>query len=390
VIRPISPSGSLLRAFLPAAVRYWLTVFPAVRREVDGLRSQALRIPDPTLRTLALAALREERGNLEGAAAFAAFLPGTQRLRVVRALVAFQAAYDYADALSEQPTLQPMSNALRLHRALAAALSPCRLAGDYYSRSLAGDDGEYLTGLVERCASVVCGLPSYSAVAALTQAAARRIAIYQSLNLNESQGGRGALERWARARGGGHDEHSGLRWWEAAAAAGSSLVVFALIAAAASPGLEAGQARALANAYFPWIGALHTLLDSLADRSEDAQSGYRSFIDYYDSPAEAARRLQALACASLRMARTLPHGVRHSLILAAMVSFYVSSAEPRCPCARLARPLLLAAMGRLGRPSLLVMRARWRAGRIRRRRAARPRRRARRGRARDCGAAPRG
>ena len=89
-------------AFAAAATSYWLSVFPVVRREIARLRERASAIPDPVLRELALQAL-EKRGNMEGAAAFATLVPRPRRRAVVRALVAFQAAYNYVDMLAEQP-----------------------------------------------------------------------------------------------------------------------------------------------------------------------------------------------------------------------------------------------------------------------------------------------
>ncbi len=91
-------------AFISAARRYWLSVFPAVRRELRHWQLRANEIPDPVLRRLALDAQHHKRGNIEGAAAFAAFVEPASRPLVVRALVAFQTAYDYADILSEQPS----------------------------------------------------------------------------------------------------------------------------------------------------------------------------------------------------------------------------------------------------------------------------------------------
>jgi tetraprenyl-beta-curcumene synthase len=363
VVRLVPPSRSWLPAFASAAGSYWLSVFPAVGDEVRRWETRARTIPDPVLRGLALRALRDERGNLEGAAAFAAFVPCPHRQRVVRAAVAFQAAYDYADALSEQPNTRAIDNARRLHAALAAALGASREAPDHYRHNSRSDDGGYLRALTERCWGAVRVLPSYSAIAAPAQEAAERMAIYQSLNLAEAQGGREALERWALAGG---PARNGLHWWEAAAATGSSLVVFALIAAAASPDLSGRDVEALTYAYVPWIGALHILLDSLIDRAEDAESGYRSFIDYYSSPQHAACRLQAIAARSARLARALPCSAQHSLMLAAMVSFYLAATDSRSPHSRLARPAVLTAMGEPAIPTMLVMSARRRAARLRR------------------------
>ena len=114
---------SLAGAFAGAALRYWLTVFPRVSSELRHWRRSAKRIADPGLRRLALESLAK-RGNMEGAAAFATFVPWRARGSVIRALVAFQAIYNYADLLAEQPSEDPVGNARDVHQALLMALDP--------------------------------------------------------------------------------------------------------------------------------------------------------------------------------------------------------------------------------------------------------------------------
>jgi tetraprenyl-beta-curcumene synthase len=353
-----------LSAFIAAAGRYWLRVFLIVNREILAWENRALEIPDPSLRSLAITALRCERGNLEGAAAFAAFLPAAHRVRVVRASVAFQAAYDYADALSEQPSADPIGNSLALHTVLYDALGGSVTGVDYYRlHTHKGDDG-YLCHLREVCRSAVHSLPFYGTVAGAAQDAAHRIAVYQCLNLSESQGGRKALSRWARAN---TPTGSDLRWWETAAAAGSSMLVFALIACAAEPPLQVSEITALTVAYFPWIGALHTLLDSLVDESEDLHTGHRSLLDYYRCPQEAAQRISAIASEARHRAQVLPKSARHRMILAAMTSFYLSAAPTHSPYVNLIGPDVLACMGKLARPTMLIMRTRRKTAELERR-----------------------
>ena len=69
------------------------------------------------------------------------------------------------------------------------------------------------------------------------------------------------------------------------------MAVFALIAAA-SRGLLPGEAPNIEHAYFPWIGALHTLLDSLIDRPEDLASGQHSLVAHYSSAQATAERMR--------------------------------------------------------------------------------------------------
>ena len=49
----------------------------------------------------------------------------------------------------------------------------------------------------------------------------------------------------------------------------------------AEPAPSTAETDAMESAYFPWIGALHVLLDSLIDRAADAQTGQHSLVDHY-------------------------------------------------------------------------------------------------------------
>jgi tetraprenyl-beta-curcumene synthase len=299
------------------ASRYWLDVFPRARVELRHWRAHAAAIPDPTLRRLALTTLLDEGRNLEGAAAFAVLAPRSQQAPVVRATVAFQAIYDYVDTLAEQPGAC-MATTWQLHLALLRAVEPGQGHPDYYAHGDAGDDGGYLRRLVEGCACALSTLPSWPAVNDAVLAAVVGMASYQALNHGGSVP---AMARWAR---GLTPPGSGLLWWETAAAAASSLTAFALVAAAADARLEPRTVAAIQAAYYPWIGALHILLDSLADRAVDAVTDQPSLIAHYDGEREAAVRMGGIAVRAVHAAARLPDGRRHTLLAAAMSSYYLS------------------------------------------------------------------
>ena len=353
--------GELARLFGSAASRYWLTVFPCVRHEIRRWRRRASEIPDPDLRRLALTTQQSERGNLEGAAAFAVLAPFTRCSTVVRALVAFQAIYDYVDALSEQPNADPKSNGAQLHQALLDALDLQASHRDYYAHCQSLDDRGYISGLIGACRSAFGALPSYAVVTEPALRSVERMVVYQALNHEHPGGSHHALARWASAQ---TPPSTGLRWWETGAGAASSLVVFALIAAASQPAVSACEAVATEDAYFPWIGALHVLLDSLIDRPEDAQIGQHSLVDHYASPREAAARLRTITAHAMRSTASLPMGAQHALILAAMTSFYLSAPQASSAYACLARAEVLATMGSLAKPTMLVLSARRAVGRL--------------------------
>jgi tetraprenyl-beta-curcumene synthase len=307
-----------------------------------------MEIPDPMLEGVAVDALRKW-GNIEGASAFAVFVPRRQRRTAVRAMASFQATYNYLDALSELPTTDPAANARLLHQALLVALDPDAPHLDYYGHHHLNEDGGYLSETVDDCRAALAQLPSYDAVAPAARRAAERIVAFQGSNTGELQGDFLALERWGRVA---MPLGTGLRWWETAAAGGSSLCVHALIAAAARPRVSPTQVATIEAAYFPWIGALHSLLDNLVDAVEDHATGQHSLVGCYASPQDAATRMGLLARRSLRATAGLPGAQGHALILAAMVSFYLSTPEAHAPDAL---PITRAVLDALGEPAALAM-----------------------------------
>jgi tetraprenyl-beta-curcumene synthase len=342
-------------AFTLAAARYWLSVFPRIHRELCQWRRRARTIPESTLRQPALDVQHTKRGNIEGSAAFAAFAPRAHRPAVIRAQLAFQAIYDYVDTLAEQPNASPIRNACQLHRALTAALEPTSPQPKYYRHHARSCDGGYLQAITYACHTALETLPSYSTVAPPVRRLAERIINYQSLNLTLIQGSHHALARWASRE---TPPKTGLHWWETAAAAGSSLGIFALISTAARATTHHHETAAIEQAYFPWIGSLHSLLDNLIDLPEDTASDQHNLILHYSSPHQAAARLRLLATESVRQTRALQDCPQHSLILASMASHYLSAREARLPHARLARMAVLDTIGDLAGLTMLVLRLR--------------------------------
>ncbi len=345
-------------ALCTTVARYLTTVMPTVSRELAHWRKRAQRIPDPALRALASQAI-SKRGNMEGAALFAVLAPRRRRRATVRALVAFQTAYNYLDILAEQPSAVASANARQLHQALLLALDPAASQADYYAHHSHSDDGGFLQELVHVCRSALIALPSHHAVACAAQAAVARIVAFQSLNLTRDQGGHDALQRWARAE---NPTSSGLHWWQTAAAGGSSLAVHALIATAATPAVTHAQLGAIQEAYFPWICALHSLLDSLIDVQEDERAGQRNLLSYHPSRQQAAFAMKLLARRARDAATRLPEASAHEVILAAMAAYYLSSPEAATADARACATAVADALGPLVGPALLLFKVRRAAG----------------------------
>jgi len=354
-VAPVHDSASERRelALGSTVARYLTSVLPTVRRELAHWRAQAREIPDPTLRSHAIEGL-SKRGNLEGAALFAVLAPRSRRRDTVRALVAFQAAYNYLDKLAEQFSADPVANGRQLHQALLVALDPTATHPDYYALHPQREDG-FLRALVDACRAALERLPSRTTVSVAATGAAERIAAFQSLNLSEPQGGHGALEQWARRQA---PETAGLQWWQIAAAGGSSLAVYALIAAAAHDEVQERDVQAIKAAYFPWICALHSLLDSLVDVAEDERAGQRSLLSYHASPEQTAFAMKILAQRATEASRSLPDALHQRVIVTAMISYYLSSAEAATPHARPIAASVAGAAGPLLPSALRLFKAR--------------------------------
>ena len=341
-------------ALLRMMVRYWLEIHPMMRSDLDGWRERATAIPDATLRADALATLAGERLNTAGAALFAT-LAGAADPALLRALIAFQVTWDYVDTLSERPATDPIANGAQLHAALVDALTPGGERADWYRLHAQEDDGGYLAALVDACRDGCATLPRYEAVGEVARSEARRAAV-QGINHSPEVGREAAMRRWAARQA-----HAGdTRWFELAAAASSSLAIHALLVAAADRATTPAVAEQIGAAYFPWICALSTLLDSLVDQADDARSGDISFVALYRSRAEALWRLRSIAARAFAEARRLPSGEQHAVLVAGMVAMYLSKSSAWTAAARPLTIAVLRASSITVLPLLALMRS-WRA-----------------------------
>jgi tetraprenyl-beta-curcumene synthase len=348
------PSRRDTAAILGGFARYCLAIVPAARHELRHWEQRARTIPDPILRRSALAKLRDEHLNAEAAAVFSALVPVARIPDVVRATVAFQVTLDYLDTLTEQPVEDPLRNGLQLHRALTAAATPYTQTVDWYRYHPQSDDGGYLDALVATCRTALGALPSTPAVLPIALRAAARCGEAQTRAHTVATGGIAQLRAWSMT------QHARVRfaWWELAAGGASSVAVHALFAAAADPRTTRRIATSIEAAYFPWICALNTLLDSLIDYSHDVSAMEHSYLAYYPTPDLAALRLGEIAARAVAAARLLPNGPTHASLVAGIAGFYLSAPEA---ASRFARPIatsVVHGLGPLYPPVLAVMRLR--------------------------------
>jgi tetraprenyl-beta-curcumene synthase len=341
-------------AALAALLTYQRRIVPRVRAELAGWESRAEQIPDETLRATALSALAGKSQNVSATAVFAILAPRRERVTVLRAIVALQAAIDYLDSLGEVQAEDPLADGLALHGALGDAVTPGAPAREWYRHHPQREDGGYLAALVGACQEAVAALPGREAVLPALRGAAARCGDGQSHVHAAAWAGPAQLEAWAA----GLEAAPGYLWWELAAGASSSVAAHALIAAGADQRTTAAEAEEIDAAYFPSIGALTVLLDDLVDREEDLAGGEHNYLGYCASAEEAATRIALLASRAKTALADLRRARRHRAILAGVAGFYLSAPTAGSDYARPIRKRLLEVTDPTVRPIMVAMRMR--------------------------------
>jgi tetraprenyl-beta-curcumene synthase len=325
-------------ALLTTGIAYWLTIAPTARSELRRWKRYARKIPDPVLRGHALEKLSNEALNPEAAAFFAVLAPKTSRPRLIRLIVAYQAMYDYLDAVNEEPAFSPLRDGLQLHRALLDTVQSRQTSTDYYTHHPQHDDGGYLNALANTCRDALDAFPSTAAVTPALIAAAKRCGEAQARNHAVPVEDYDQLIRWSEKQAPG----SGYLWWELAAAGISCLAIHALFAAAATPKTTPREAQRIDGAYFPAVCAISALLDSLIDLPHDAYTANHSFAAHYTSSGHAAKRYAAIIADAEEQLGGLRHSRRHRIILAGITGYYLSAPEAN---GDFAHPVTVSAIG---------------------------------------------
>jgi tetraprenyl-beta-curcumene synthase len=283
-------------------------------------------------------------------------IPRKRSRPLLRLLTAYQVLWDFLDSLSETWQGLAPDDTLRLHLALVDALDPASPLRDYYAQLGFPDDGGYLRSLVETCRDCCHALPSFHKVAPVLHAEAKRIGVQA---LNHAAGPAQiplALQDWVEHEyPGAHD----VAWFELAAAAGANLAIYALFALAAEAHCSPDRIEDTYHAYFPWTGALATMLDAFVDQFDDALRGEHCYVVYYQSPADATKEISRLVRRCLSETHSLKNSERHTLVAASMVAMYLSRDSARAPSLSTASQQIAHAGGSLTRALLPVLRL-WR------------------------------
>jgi tetraprenyl-beta-curcumene synthase len=350
---PLSPRA--LGVLARTATRELLWGLPAASAELRKWRSRAVEIPDEAIRQDALGALDRKRGNTHGAGMFWT-LPRARSTHLLRLLVTYQILWDYLDSISEHGAPTGKSNIRQLHLALVDALDPSRPISDYYRHHLGYGDGGYLCSLVQACRQYCLRLPSFQRLHPLLVREAVRVSV-QAINHDPDAASReAALREWvAREFPSGHD----VQWFELAAAAGANIAIYALLALAADSACDEGEVVRVYRAYFPWAGALATMLDSYVDEAEDIATGEQCYVAYYPSRELATQRIARLLQCCLCEVGGLRNSKRHTLLVGCMVAMYLSKDSARTHETHDMTKRLISAGGSLTKILLPILRA-WR------------------------------
>jgi len=327
----------------------------AVAGEVRGWKARAVEIPDPALRNDALSALTRKRGHTDGAALLWT-IPRARDYNLLRLLVAYEIVWDFLDGVNECGAAAGQVNGRQLHLALLDALDLTRPISDYYRHHQCESDGGYLRILVEACRESCRKLPSYWTIRPLLVREAIRaqvLAVNHDLDPALRDAG---LQKWAAAT---FPESTEASWFELSGAASASLTIHALLALGAEPGCSDERLGRTCAAYFPWISAATTMLDSYVDRTEDLANGDHSYVSHYPAPQLAAARICELIERSLKEARSLRDGERHKVIVACMVAMYLSKDSAHTDAMSGTTKSLVRAGGSLTRLLLPILRL-WR------------------------------
>jgi tetraprenyl-beta-curcumene synthase len=310
-------------------------VLPEVERYLHGWRARAEEIPSPDLRTQALASIDTKAFHCAGGGMYG-LLAGERRPEAIRFIVAYQTISDYLDNLCDRSvSLNPddfrllhtsMLDALAPSAAPGTAGAPAAQAAQYYRLREEQDDGGYLAALVATCQEVLSGVADYEVIAPYLHELAGYYCALQVHKHIRPEERIPVMHTWFAE----HQEAlPPMTWYEFSACSGSTLGIFALVAYALGRGCDAGLARAVKEAHFPWVQGLHILLDYLIDQAEDRDGGNLNFCACYPDEAEMAARLTHFYRQANASVAGLPHAGFHRLINQGLLGIYGSDPKVR-------------------------------------------------------------
>jgi tetraprenyl-beta-curcumene synthase len=300
-------------------LRFMTRIVPISAANLAAIRERAAAIPDARLRAQALASVDGKAYHVAGACILATFLEPPAARAYVSIVAPLETIYDYLDNLCDRHPEVSVDAYPVLHQAIADALDPSATVHDYYARGPAGDDGGYLRDLVERTQRALSRVPHLDVLAPRFAHAAQLYGEMQTYKHYPPGEREQRCVAWYEQH---RDQYRDIDWHEFASAAGSQFHVY-------GPLFEAFLDRrdAIAgtyDAYFPYVSALHVLLDAFIDQAEDREHGELNFSRVYGGTAALRTRVHRLIDAARSRLRALPGDRAHSFVLDVMTLFYLS------------------------------------------------------------------
>jgi tetraprenyl-beta-curcumene synthase len=301
-------------------------VFPFVKQELARWQDTAQKA-EPVLAQQALASIEAKSFHCLGGSIYSLYL-GNFSKNTARFIVALQTISDYLDNLCDRAGIYDEQAFRKLHQAMTDALTPGKPHEDYYLYYPYKQDGGYLSALVAACQNEAAKLPKYSLIQKDILALAGLYANLQTYKHLDQAIREEKIKLWTSTY---LPVYPQLTTWEFAAATGSTLGIFILCAAAERSKLKPEIVSRIAEAYFPWISALHILLDYYIDEIEDNLAGDLNFVSYYKAHEDVPGRLLFFLKEAFCRIRKLPHSIFHYTILCGLLAMYLSDPKANTP-----------------------------------------------------------
>ncbi len=303
-------------------MRIIFQVLPDARRQLHQWKQMAAGIPDVELRRQALASIDAKAFHCEGGAVYA-LLAGDHYPEILRFIIAYQTISDYLDNLCDRSTSRDPADFRALHESMlqAVSLETPDTDTNYYRFHKEQNDGGYLRELVRTCREVLKNLPDYRNISKVMSELSALYCDLQTAKHSPRNERVARLQVWFENYS---CQFPGLRWYEFAAGTGSTLGIFCLAAYAAAGACSSEMAQQIKQAYFPWVQALHILLDYLIDQEEDRLGGDLNFCSFYPNPEDMTSRLVYFFNQAEAGANHLPDARFHHLINRGLIGIYLS------------------------------------------------------------------
>lgn len=303
-------------------------IFPTVHEELSYWKKRAEQIPDPELRSQALASIEYKTFHCEGGSILA-LTAKEHCAEVIRFIVAYQTISDYLDNLCDRSTSLDPEDFSALHEAMKDALSidgKQQVSGDYYRYRKEREDGRYLCDLAATCREVLSHCSHYPEI---KEYLLELMTYYCDLQVHKHVKPEQRVPRLRNWFNKNKEAIPEMSWYEFSACSGSTLGIFCLVSYAFRDDFSAGHAEHIRQGYFPYIQGLHILLDYFIDQEEDREGGDLNFCFYYENDQELFRRLQYFVKEADRHTKQLPHKRFHQLINRGLLGLYLSDEKVR-------------------------------------------------------------